>query len=127
MDDVRRINAVEDHVHDADDIGERLFFLAVEGFCLERGEGLGGQFSAGFDVLKRLAQEACRTDGPVVDGFADFGLDDLDNGPDEGARGVNTRRRCGRRCPCAGFCPRRGGLTRISPSGNGSEAGRCGQ
>ena len=36
VDDVRRLDAVQDHVHDRDDVGERLLFLAVEGALLER-------------------------------------------------------------------------------------------
>jgi len=34
VDDVWRLDPVEDHVHDADDVGEGLFFLAVEGLGL---------------------------------------------------------------------------------------------
>ena len=36
VDDVRRFDAVQDHVHDADDVGEALLLLGVEGFRLER-------------------------------------------------------------------------------------------
>ena len=35
VDDVRRLDAVQDHVHDGDDVGEGLLFLAVEGARLE--------------------------------------------------------------------------------------------
>ena len=41
VDDVRRLDAVQDHVHDRDDVGEGLLFLAVEGALLE-GAVLGG-------------------------------------------------------------------------------------
>ena len=34
VDDVRRLDAVEDHVHDPDDVGERFFLFAVEGAAL---------------------------------------------------------------------------------------------
>ena len=36
VDDVRRLDAVQDHVHDADDVGETFLFLAVEGLFLKR-------------------------------------------------------------------------------------------
>ena len=50
VDDVRRLDAVQDHVHDADDVGEALLLLAVEGLLLERLEVLG----------RELAGLACR-------------------------------------------------------------------
>ena len=43
VDDVRRLDAVQDHVHDRDDVGERLLLLAVEGACPEGLEVLGGE------------------------------------------------------------------------------------
>ena len=36
VDDVRRLDAVQDHVHDGDDVRERLLFFAVEGALLQR-------------------------------------------------------------------------------------------
>jgi hypothetical protein len=42
VDDVRRLDAVQDHVHDRDDVGERLLLLAVEGALLQGLEVLGG-------------------------------------------------------------------------------------
>ena len=47
VDDVRRLDAVQDHVHDRDDVGEGLLFLAVKGPGLEGGEVLGGEFFRG--------------------------------------------------------------------------------
>jgi len=35
VDDVGRLNAMQDHVHDRDDVGERFLFLAVERAFLE--------------------------------------------------------------------------------------------
>ena len=43
VDDVRRFDAVQDHVHDRDDVGEGLLFLAVEGALLKRLAVLGGR------------------------------------------------------------------------------------
>jgi hypothetical protein len=86
--DVRRLNAVQDHVHDRDNVSERLLFLAVERAVLERGEAFGGELALRLEVLERLAQEARRTDRAVINALADLGLDRLDDGADERARGV---------------------------------------
>lgn len=43
VDDVGRFDAVQDHIHDGDDVGERLFLLAVEGAGLQGREVSGGQ------------------------------------------------------------------------------------
>ena len=43
MEDVGRFDAVEDHVHDGDDVGEGLLFFAVEGAFLEGFHVLGGE------------------------------------------------------------------------------------
>ena len=43
VDDVRRFDAMQDHVHDGDDIGEGLLFLAVKGAVLEGIEVFGGE------------------------------------------------------------------------------------
>ncbi len=88
MDDVRRLDAVQDHVHDRDHVGEALLFLAVEGahlqgFKVSRAErGLGGEIVIGF------AQEASRAAGTIIDALTDFRLDHLDHGADERAGGV---------------------------------------
>ena len=59
VDDVRRLDAVQDHVHDRDDVGERLLFLAVEGALLERRRVLCVvSLGLAFEVVERLAQEA---------------------------------------------------------------------
>ena len=71
MDDVRRFDAVQDHVHDRDDVSEGFLFLAVEGAGLKRGEVFGGEVALGLQVIKRLAQEARRADRAVVDAPAE--------------------------------------------------------
>jgi hypothetical protein len=55
---------------------------------LERGEILGREFALRRQVIERLAQEPCRADSTVIDAFPDFGVHHLDDGTDEGARGV---------------------------------------
>ena len=89
VDDVRRLDAVQDHVHDRDDVGERLLLLAVEGARLERLEVLAWSgLACAFMIIERLAQEARRADRAVVDALADLRLDHLDHGADERARRV---------------------------------------
>jgi hypothetical protein len=70
VDDVRRFDAMQNHVHDGDDVGEGLLFLAVKGAGLERveDEGVFLAFSAASAVLsasgpsrrfKKSSQEDC--------------------------------------------------------------------
>ena len=58
VDDVRCLDAVQDHVHDRDDIGERLLFLAVEGALLESLEVVGGQIGLVPSGSRRPRKEA---------------------------------------------------------------------
>lgn len=88
VDDVRRLDAVQDHVHDRDDIGERLLFLAVKGAGLQRRQVCGGQGAPCSQVVERLAQKARRAAGAVIDALADMGPGDRDDGADQWARGV---------------------------------------
>ena len=52
--DVGRLDAMKDEVHDADDIGQGLFFLAVKGALLELVEVVGGLLHPLAHVLIRL-------------------------------------------------------------------------
>jgi len=88
MDDVRRLDAVEDHVHRPDDVREGFLFLSVKGFLLEDVDVLRREFLRRFQVLEGLAEEACRSHRAVVDAVADLGIDHLHNRADERARGV---------------------------------------
>lgn len=88
VDDVWGVDAMQDHVHDPDDIGQTLLLLAVEGPLLK---GLGlrdGEPLLLLEELEGLAQEPCRPHRWIVDALADLGLDHLDDGPDEGPGGV---------------------------------------
>src|SRR5262249_40072159 len=80
--------AMQDHVHDRDDIGEGLLLLAEERALLQRLHILRRQTRLRSEVLKRLAQESCRTHGTIVDALANARLHDLDDSADERARGV---------------------------------------
>jgi hypothetical protein len=88
VDDVGRLDAVQNHVHDRDDVGERLLLLAVEGAFLENLVVFGGEAGLRFHIVERLAQEAGRADGVIGDLFADPGFDHLDDGANERARGI---------------------------------------
>ncbi len=89
VDDVRRFDAMQNHVHDRDDVGEGLLFLAVEGARLKRRQVLGRELAAWlFKIIERFAQEARRAARTVVDALADLRLDHLDDGADERARRV---------------------------------------
>lgn len=59
MEDVGGLDAVKDHVHDRDHVGEALLLLAVEGAALEAlvfGGGALGVLAA--EVVEGLAEEA---------------------------------------------------------------------
>jgi len=89
VDDVRRFDPVQDHVHDADDVGEGLLLLAVEGALLQGAVLCGGAFWVLLlEVVESFAEEACRADCSVVDAFAKLRGGDLHDGADKGTRGV---------------------------------------
>jgi hypothetical protein len=54
MNDVRRVDPVQDHVHRGDDVGEALLLLAVEGSRLQRLKLAGGQLALA-EIVVRLA------------------------------------------------------------------------
>ena len=83
--DVRRLDAVQDHVHDRDHVGEGLLLLAVECRLLQALDVGGRELAALLEVDERLAEEARGADGAVVDALADARVDDLDDGADERA------------------------------------------
>src|SRR6185437_2851849 len=89
VDDVWRLDTVQDHVHNADHVGEALFFLAEECLLLKRSEILGRQAAALMgEILERLAQEASRAAGAVINALANFRLYYLDHGADQRTRRV---------------------------------------
>ena len=88
MHDIGRFDAMQNHIHHADDIGQRLFFLAVKGFLLQGLRIAGGQVLAVFQIFKRLAQKASRTDRAVINLVADGGSDHFHDGLDQRTRRV---------------------------------------
>ena len=88
MQDVRGLDAVQDQVHDRNDIGQRLLLLAVEGLFLKRLDVPGSEFATGLQIVEGLAEKAPRATGTVIDGLADLRSNHLDHGTDERARGV---------------------------------------
>src|SRR5262249_46800189 len=59
VDDVRRVDAVQDHVHDAYHVSEALLLLGVEGPGLECVEVLRRELVAVLrEILERLAEKA---------------------------------------------------------------------
>ena len=88
VDDVRGFDAMQDHVHDRDDVGERLLLLAVEGTFLKGAEVRGGQSRLGHHVVIALAEEARRTAGTVVEPLANPWPQHLHHGANQRTRGV---------------------------------------
>ncbi len=78
VDDVRRFDAMQDHVHDRDDVGQRFLFFAVEGLFLQRLVLRGRPFGMSLlEVVIGFAQEACRANRAVVNLVAQLGLHDF--------------------------------------------------
>ena len=89
VDEVGGLDAMQDHVHDRDDVGEGLLFLPVEGALLQGAVLGGGALGVlGAEVIEGFAEESRRTDGGVADGLAEPGCGDGDDGADERARRV---------------------------------------
>jgi len=64
MKNVWRFDAVQNHVHDCNDVGQRFLFLAEEGVLLKDFYVLRGEFFLRLHVVVRFAQEACRANCP---------------------------------------------------------------
>lgn len=84
VDDVGRLDPVQDHVHNRNHIGERFLFLAVEGFGLQGFQVRRGQITLTHIVI-RLAQEASGTDRAIIDRLANPGFGHLDHRADQRA------------------------------------------
>jgi hypothetical protein len=82
VDDVRRIDAMQNQVHDADDIGQALFLFAGKGAGLQVFELLGGELAPA-QVLVALAQKPRRAAGPVVNGLPQLGPHHLNHGANQ--------------------------------------------
>src|SRR5258708_2457980 len=80
---------MQNHIHDRDDVCERLFFLALESALLKNSVLSCGALWVGLpQIIKRLAKKSRRADRTIVDALSDLGLHDLHNGADERTRGV---------------------------------------
>jgi len=89
VDYVGRLDAMQDHVHDRDDVREGLLLLAVESALLKDAVLRGSALGVGvLQVIERLAQEARRADRAIVDALSDSGFHDLDDGADQRTRSV---------------------------------------
>ena len=82
LDDIRRLNPVEYHIHHGDKIRERLLFLAVEGGLLQFFL-IGGRMDLGVHIVVRFAEEPGGTAGTIIHALSNLGIYDLDDGPDE--------------------------------------------
>ena len=84
LDDIRRLDPVEYHIHHCDKIRERLLFLAVEGGLLQFFL-IGGRMDLGMHIVVRFAEEPGGTASTIINALSNLGIYDLDNGPDERA------------------------------------------
>ena len=85
--DLRRIEAVQEQIHLAEQIGQRLGFTAEDGALLQDfpvGDGLDLLFK----VLEGFDEEAAGAAGGIEDGFAEARVEDFHHEADDGAGGV---------------------------------------
>ena len=88
-DDVRRVDAVQDHVHDRRSRRRGASSPCRRRSSFEACAGLGRKLVAiCVEIVEGLAEKARRAAGAVIDALADLRLDDLDHGADERARRV---------------------------------------
>ena len=88
QEDVRRVDPVQDQVHDPDDVRQRLLFLAVEGGLLQARELCGRECRrAVTQIVVGLAQKTGGPTGRVPNRLAQSRSRDLHHGANEG-RGV---------------------------------------
>ncbi|MCK9215490.1 MAG: hypothetical protein M0P52_13750 [Rhodoferax sp.] len=85
VDDVGGLDAMQDHVHDRNHIGQALFLFAVKGASLQRVLVGGGQARLLAEVVKGFAQKARRAASAIVNALADPGGHDLDHGANQWA------------------------------------------
>jgi len=80
---VGSLDAVQDHVHGAQQVGKRLDFDAVEGVALKFVKLLAAEVGAFTDIVGGLTKETRRAETWVVNPVACLGLDHLDHGADD--------------------------------------------
>ena len=100
MDDIGGFDTMQDHVHDADDIGERFFLFSVEGTLLQDLGIFCGEGFAAFKIVERLAKEARTTYRPIIYFIPNFRCNDFYN-------------RCNERTGCVVFTTITPGITHI--------------
>ena len=89
MDDIGRFDAVQDHVHDRDDVGEGLLFLSVESALLQGAVLRCGALGAlAAEVIEGFAKKARGSNGRVADRLTELWSGDGDDGPNERAQRV---------------------------------------
>ena len=80
----RTLAPVQEHVHDAEQEGQRLPFDAEEAVAVQRVQvGAAQRAGRAPDMLRCLRKEACRPETGIVDAFAERGPDYFDHGPDD--------------------------------------------
>ncbi|MPM88490.1 hypothetical protein SDC9_135594 [bioreactor metagenome] len=85
--EIGSLHPVQNHVHDADNIGEALFFLAEKRRILECLPFFDG-FCPGLHVLECFAEESRRAAGTVINGLADFRRDHFNHRANQWTRGI---------------------------------------
>ena len=89
VNDIGRLDAVQDHIHDRDHVGEGLLFLPVESALLQGAVLGGGALGVlGAEEIEGFAKEAGRTDGGIADRLPELRRSDSNDGANERAWSV---------------------------------------
>ena len=85
--DIGTLDTVEDHIHRAHHVGERSFFVAVEGIVVELVLVVSGAYLC-LEVIVRLHEESCTPDRTIIHCLSDPRIDDRHHGTDDGTRSI---------------------------------------
>ena len=89
VNDIGRLDAVQDHIHDRDHVGEGLLFLPVESALLQGAILGGGALGVlGAEVIEGFAEEASRADSGIADRLPELRRSDSNDGANERAWSV---------------------------------------
>ncbi len=78
--DIRCINAMKNHIHNADNVRQRFFLFAVKRLFLQYFGFFGWKWFTAFQIIKSFAKETCRTASSVIYFVSNCGCNHFYNG-----------------------------------------------
>ena len=87
VDNIRRINAMQNHIHNRNHIRQTFLFFTSKSISLKYLKLFCCQLTP-TQIVVTLTQETRRTASPIINFFTNFRLHDLNNCPNQGSRRV---------------------------------------